>query len=133
MVSSDSKIATVFFCTDFCHISNITSASEGSDSLRLYFSHLQGTETSNLYGYTAIARKLGTFSWKRSTARPSLGPEMVMDIYYLQPFTNYTVRLFPKSFLGYRLGSEARIFQTKEAGMKCSKPRFVFIDLWKSL
>ena len=41
-----------------------------------------------------------------------------MDIGYLKPFTNYTVRIFPRSFLGYRLGNEARMFQTKEAGMK---------------
>ena len=57
---------------------------------------------------------------------------MYMDIGSLKPFRNYTVRIFPKSFLGYRFGSEAKMFQTKEAGMKCTKPCLVYIDLWGS-
>ena len=114
----------MFFCTDFCHVPSISSASGGSSWLRLYFSHLQGTETSILYAYTAITRELGTFTWKETVSRLNFGPQMFIDAGYLKPFTNYTVRIFPRSFLGDRLGSEARIFQTKEAGMKCTKTTF---------
>lgn len=118
----DPTIVTVIFCTDFCHVPSVPSAGGGSDWLRLTFSHLQVTETSIIFGYTAITRELGTFSWKESVSRPDLGPTVFVDVSSLKPFTNYTVRIFPKSFLGHRLGSEARIFQTKEAGMKCTKP-----------
>ena len=43
------------------------------------------------------------------------------DVYYLKPFTNYSVRVFPYSVLGYRLGSELKIFQTAEAGKRYKK------------
>ena len=116
----DSTIAIVIFCTDFCHVPSISSSSGASSSLWVIFSHLQVNENSFLYGYLAITRELGTFTWRQTISRPGLGRTMHMTISSLKPFTNYTIRIFPKSFLGYRLGSEARLFSTGEAGMKCS-------------
>ena len=110
-------------CTDFCHVPKLLSSEGDSGYLRVYFEHLQITETGNLHGYTAVARELWTSTLKKSTIRRRYDARTYIDIGNLEPFTNYSVRVFPMSLLaGSRLGSKSKVFRTKERGTKCREP-----------
>jgi len=109
----------MLFYAAFCSVPDMFGCDRWQRGLRVYFRYLQVGHTGLIYGYTIIARELGSLSWKVGKRRTgTFGPSWYGDVGYLKPFTYHSVRVFPYSVLGYRLGSELKIIQTAEAGKK---------------
>ncbi|XP_020625732.1 uncharacterized protein LOC110063125 [Orbicella faveolata] len=101
----------------FCHVPTIEAATSGPYRLRLQVTHLDIEDTSILFAYKIIYRQLGSPSWNVKISRRSLfSPRINLIMSFLKPYRNYTVRVFPYSLLGDRLGSKLRMFQTTEKG-----------------
>lgn len=96
--------------------------------LEVKFTHLDIEDTSILYGYKVIYRQLGSLSWDVKAFRKSLfSHRTTVSIRYLKPYRNYTLRLFPYSLLGDRLGSKLKMFETTEKGEQPEKFFRIFI------
>jgi len=105
------------FFAAFCHVPTIEAATSGPYRLRLQVTHLDIEDTSILFAYKIIYRQLGSPSWNVKISRRSLfSPRINLITSFLKPYRNYTVRVFPYSLLGDRLGSKLRMFQTTEKG-----------------
>ena len=101
----------------FCHVPTIETATSEPYRLQLQVTHLDGEDTSILLGYNVIYRQLGSPSWEVQIIRRSVfSSGMNIYINSLQPYRNYTFRVFPFSPLGDRLGSKLKMFQTTEKG-----------------
>lgn len=115
-----SQLTSVFlFCffAAFCHVPTIEAATSGPYRLRLQVTHLDIEDTSILFAYKIIYRQLRSPSWNVKISRRSLfSPRINLIMSFLKPYRNYTVRVFPYSLLGDRLGSKLRMFQTTEKG-----------------
>ena len=102
----------------FCRVPNIeTTAVREPYSLLVQFRHLPLEDIGILYGYKVLYRQMGSVSWNVMNIRKSLySIKNAKNIYSLKPYRNYTVRVFPYSLLGDRLGSKPKTFETLEKG-----------------